>query len=444
MRSGGVAGNSWEYYIQEMVDTLGAQQIDGGCSEGGWIYGDWSGAGGCHVSDASTSQWAYIGLESAEIAGGSYGVIVNNRHKYRIATNLINNQRGDGGAGYRSNSGRGDFKLTGGSVVGARWLGIHRFNRNDGARAFADSGFSRGRLRQSYDTYISHLSNNWNARLSVGSHWGDSMWRLGDMYCGNLNAVYNAGKCGSSYAMYSLQKGFRTGQPELLEVGGHDWVREFNTYYLRAQDRYADNNSPWSNYDLDGSNSQATHGRIRDSYCDNHQVTCSYGNGRLAQPMGSLVLTPSIFNPKPIAIGEVRPNVVTEGCAGANSGLVTFDHSGSFHPNPESRIVAYRWDVNANNGLWWDGDGDPDFETPDDDGNFSDTFEFRYPNAGNYTATLQIVDNTGQIKTTTVNVQVVPAENVPPSVAWRALRGGGRFSTRTQRFRNGSEPGLWR
>ena len=109
--------------------------------------------------------------------------------------------------------------------------------------------------------------------------------------------------------------------------------------------------------------------------------------------------------------------MVTEGCAGANSGLVTFDHSGSFHPNPESRIVAYRWDVNANNGLWWDGDGDPDFETPDDDGNFSDTFEFRYPNAGNYTATLQIVDNTGQIKTTTVNVQVVPAENVPPSVA---------------------------
>jgi PKD repeat protein len=209
--------------------------------------------------------------------------------------------------------------------------------------------------------------------------------------------------------MYSLQKGFRTGTPELREIGGRDWVRQFNTYYLRAMDRHANNADPHSNY--------AEHGRIYDTYCEGHSVTCSYGGGRLAQPMGGLVLTPSIFNPKPVAIGSVAPEVVTEGCAGGNNGLVTFDHSGSFHPNPESRIVAYRWDVNADDGLWWDGDGEPDFETPDENDQFSETFEFRYPTVGTFTATLQVVDNIGQIKQSTVQVTVNRAENVAPAAA---------------------------
>ena len=103
---------------------------------------------------------------------------------------FINNQRGDGGAGYRSSSGRGDFKLTGGSLVAARWLGIHQFNENDGAQAFpGHSGFSRGRLRQSYNQYVAHLANNWNNARSQGSHWADSMWHHGDMYCDNRNGV---------------------------------------------------------------------------------------------------------------------------------------------------------------------------------------------------------------------------------------------------------------
>jgi hypothetical protein len=411
-----IRGGMWEWYIQQMVDQLGAQQIDDNnqltCpGAGGWLYQDYNGCGPAAHSDGSSTQWAYIGLESAEIGGGPYGVFVNNRHKYRIAQNLIRNQRGDGGAGYRSTSGRGDFKLTGGALVGARWLGIHAFGRDDGAVAFPGwTNYSRGTLRQSYDTYVQHLSANWNNRLSVGSHWADSMWREGDPHCGNRNAVYNAGKCGSTYAMYSLQKGFRTGQPELEQVGNHDWVREFNSYYLRAQDRHHSANDPMHNYNIQG--------RILDSYCDNHSVTCSYGGGRLAGPMGGLVLTPSLFSPKPVPIGAAVPEEVTEGCAGANNGLVTFDHGDSFHPSPDGRILAYRWDINADDGLWWEqDDADPDFETPDADGNVSDTFEFRYLRAGAYTATLQVVDNLFQPKTTTVEVRVVGAENVPPAVA---------------------------
>ena len=39
---------------------------------------------------------------------------------------------------------------------------------------------------------------------------------------------------------------------------------------------------------------------------------------------------------------------------------------------------------NSRDGLWWEGNGDPDFETPDENDNFSETFEFRYTTRGNY------------------------------------------------------------
>ncbi len=410
--NGNIQGQTWEWLVQQTVDYLGYQQYDGGCARGGWLYGTANGSGSCSASDGSTSQWAYIGLESSEIAGGPYGIFVNNRHKYRIADNLVRNQRGDGGAGYRSTSGRGDLKLTGGSFVGARWLGIHQFARDDDRDIFTRySDFSAGRLRQAYDTYLSYAARVWNETRSVGGHWQDSLWEFGDYLCGNRNAIHNVSpRCGSSYAMYSLQKGFRTGQPELERVGNHDWFKEFTTYYVRAMNRGYNANSP-----RDGNYS--VFGRVKDEYCRNHSVTCSYGGGRLAAPMGGLVLTPTIFNPKPVAIGTATPAQVTEGCAGGNAGQVTFDHGDSFHPSADGRIVAIQWDVDASNGLWWDTGAQADYvDAPD----ASDTFVYTYLRAGDYTATLRVVDHVGQTKTTTVQVRVVEAQNEAPS----AVHGG--------------------
>ncbi|MCB9538635.1 MAG: PKD domain-containing protein [Myxococcales bacterium] len=128
--------------------------------------------------------------------------------------------------------------------------------------------------------------------------------------------------------------------------------------------------------------------------------------------MGGLVLTPTIFNPKPIAIGTVAPPEVTEGCIGGNNGRVVFDHSESFHPSSTGRIISYQWDVDNRNGLWWDTNADPDFETGD-----AGSFEHTYQREGVYTATLRVVDSVGQSKTTTVTVRVNRAQNVPPSAA---------------------------
>ncbi|MEZ4434715.1 MAG: PKD domain-containing protein [bacterium] len=423
MRGNLGAGQKWEWYIQQASDLVGYAQIDGACAMGGWYYDVRNQAMNCNYSDASTSQWAYIGLESAEIAGGPYGVFVNNRHKYRIAQNLLANIRADGGAGYRSTGGIGDLKLTGGALVAARWLGVHLMDVNDNTRPFPNDAVnvdgegnvtaqfrgqpvSRRNLRLAYNQYLAYVAASWTQSGSTGHHWPDDIWRNGDYLCGNTNAVYNVDGCGMTYTMYSLQKGFRTGQPEITQVGNHNWAREFQTYYLRAQDRHADPANPMTNYDLTG--------RIWDDYCERHSVTCAYSGGHLAGPMGGLVLTPTIFNPKPVAIAAVQPPVVTEGCAGGQNGRVTFTHSDSFHPNADSRIVAYQWDVDASNGLWWDNNGQPDANIP---GGGAGTFEYTYPRTGNFTATLRVLDNLGQSNTTTVTVVVNRAANVPPAAA---------------------------
>ncbi len=415
----GVRGQTWEWYIQQAVDYLGYEQIDAGCSGGGWYYYRASGSRHCGYSDGSTSQWAYIGLESAEVAGGPYGVIVNNLHKYRIVNNLINNQNGDGGSGYRNSSGRSAFQLTGGAFVAARWLGAHQFASNDNAVAFpgtpaydsrgrARAPHTRGELRRSYDRYLAYTARYWSAANLHRNHsrggWISGLWQNGDHLCGDTNGVDNQGRCGNTYAIYSHQKGYRTGTPELDAVGGNDWFRQFSTYYIRAQERSLDVNNPQYGY--------GTFGRINDGWCGGVSVTCRWGRHYLNTAMAGLVLTPTIFNPKPLAIGTAVPAQVTEGCAGGNNGRVTFDHSDSFHPNASGRIVAYQWDFDDSNGLWWDTGADPDFVAP---GDGPETVTHTYSRRGPYTATLRVVDHVGQTGEMDLDIDVRAAQNVPPS-----------------------------
>lgn len=420
-----VRGTNWEFYIQQATDYLGSMQIDGGQANGCWYYYEINGGLSNSYCDGSTNAWAYIGLESAEVAGHPFDVYVPSRIKYRIANAMISNQRGDGGAAYRSSQGGSSFQLTGGAFVAHRWMGVHRFRRGDGAVAFPGySGYTRDRLRQSYDTYLQYTSNNWTHTTRIGSiSWQDRLWQRGDYLCGNRNGIYlgpyarngngvtggpGGGGCGNMYAIYNMQKGFRTGAPELARVGNHDWNREFTTYIVRAQERSLNPNNPLTNYSV--------FGQIRDIFCERHSVTCAYAPGFISAGMAGLVLTPTIFAPPPVAIGQVQPPVVTEGCAGGNNGRVAFDHSNSFHPSPSAEIRIWRWDVDASNGLAWELGIAPDFITNDEG---VGTFEYTYPRAGVYTATLQVVDNANpaQATTTTVQVTVNEAANVPPSGA---------------------------
>jgi PKD repeat protein len=410
LQVGGLRGQTYEYLIQQMADLLGAMQIDGGCAGGGFYYNRLDGNYDCVYSDGSTSQWGYIGLESVEFAGRQlvgrdFDVFVSNRHKYRIANNLIANQQGDGASAYRNSgdiAGGQNMQLTGGAFVGGRWLGMNSLNAGGNDRPFAPySNHTSAQLRQSFERTVQFTANNWGHGPG-GWYNSQTLWSGGDYLCGNRNSVYSWGadaRCGNLYAIYSHQKGYRTGDGAAQgPIGGHDWTREFNVYVMRSQDRNLG--------DYDG------FGRVSD--CGPMtSISCAEGNS-FTTSVAALVLTPTIFNPRPVAIATARPTTVIEGCAGGNNGQLVFSHAESFHPNPATRILAYQWDVNDQNGLWWDQNNAPqDFTS----GRLDQDFAYRFPQRGTYTATLRLVDQFNITGMATVPIQVEAAPNVAPVAA---------------------------
>jgi hypothetical protein len=428
IQNGPLAGNRFEWYAQQLTDYLGWMQLDGGAAYGSWYYnnvdlpnetagsltnpcyGTTCGAWAVY-SDMSTTQWAIVGMEGIEEAGREYGIVVSNRHKYRLAEQLKLGQRSDsGGMTYANNYNEPDLKLTGGAILGARWLNLHNQAANDGARPWRPyTQFSKGELRQVYDRFISFTASWWTRKRVHGTHWLDGLWGLDspeNYLCGDTSGIYSQPRCGNTYGIYSHQKGYRTGIPQAATVGGHDWNREFSIYYIRAMTRNLDANNPLSSYD--------TFGQIMDDYCDIWGVTCGYGPGYFGSVMGHLVLTPTIFHPKPVPIAAVDQTQVFAGCAGGTNGKVIFDHHDSFHPNFAAHIVRYQWDVNAANGLWWETGAAADYQTPGPDGVLGQIFEYTYNSPGSYRATLRVIDDAGETKTSFVDVQVLANPNTPP------------------------------
>jgi cysteine-rich repeat protein len=418
---GAQAGQKYEWFLQEMIDYLGLMQGDGGSFYGSWYYSDtptredapnhpdvrrdgpWA-----VYNDLSTTQWAFVGLAGAEENGHQFGLLVNNRHKYRMAEALAINPGEGGGGVYANNYWRADLKLTGGSILGSRYVGLHNLNINDNTVPYPGyTKYTARALRQTYDNYITFTANWWGQRRVHGTHWLDGLWSHGDYLCGDNDGVYSQPRCGNTYGIYSHQKGYRTGSPTPPTIGGRDWNREFSIYYIRAMNRdMADN---------DGNSSYGNFGNIVDDYCDTTSVTCHWGSGSMGASMGALVLTPVLFNPKPVAIAKVDQALVNAGCAGGNNGEVVFDHAESFHPNTNATIDTIQWDVDASNGLWWVTNAAPDFQTRRSDAIFQEYFAYQYMRPGTFTATLRLVDSIGVEKTATTRVTVNAVANVPPA-----------------------------
>ncbi|MEE2644791.1 MAG: PKD domain-containing protein, partial [Myxococcota bacterium] len=445
LQVGGLRGTLWEVFIQEMTDFMAYMQIDSGGGLGGWYYSAYNGSGSEHVMDASTAQWGYIGLESAEVAGRPYGVIVSNKHKFRSAYAVARNHRtgSRGGSCYRtSGSHCNNLMLTGGSFVVARWLDWDSLPNAGGDLYGHGTGYSANNYKNTLSAMRSWTSSYWSSS-SGGGHSARRLWTTGNYLCGQSSGVYrtsNSFNCTNLYGLYSHQKGYRTGSPEEPSpqlVDGFNWDQQFSISVLRSQYRSL--------------GSYGDFGRIHDCGYSDSQIVCNYGGESFATAVGILVLTPTIFNPKPVAIGSRTPARVTEGCAGGNNGLVTFDHSASFHPNPDTSIDCFQWDVDFNgnqSSLWWNTQSgvvgcngrrldngnrvnnyNPDFEIGttyrDPNGNERQgrllNFEHRYmyarSNGQPYTATLRLVDGTGQLQETSVQIQVDRSPDQPPEVA---------------------------
>ena len=400
-----IVGKPYEWLIQGQVDMLGYQQMWGnGSGQGGWYYHRYTGTNGVY-SDMSVTQWAMIGLEAAEQSGGFAGVFVPNNIKYRVARNSYYNIKDNTGAGrYRNTSSNDSLMLSGGAMLGLRWVGAHNMVSDAVQPHPGAHTLTRQNLVTEYQRVVSFTRQNFHHRTRRHGSRQDRFWASGDHRCGNNNDPYNVYRCGSTYTIYSHQKAYRTGEPE-LSLNDINWLREFSTYYTRAQDRVVT-----ANNGRDGA--YTNFGRLYDQFCAESSITCNCMSPSMMSGMGGLILTPTIFNPKPVAIGTVQPDQVVEGCVGGNAGEVVFDHGASFHPGSDNRIVAFQWDVDASNGLWWANNSPVDYESAN-----AQPFEHRYETSGNYTATLRVIDDLGQSKTVTVQVTVNAADNVRPSVA---------------------------
>ena len=322
-----------------------------------------------------------------------------------VSTNL----RGDGGAAYRS-------------TLRHRQHGAHR-RRHRGLSLAGPAAppcdnvvpfprytaFTRTSLNDVYTAYSQDPVKNWTRAAGLWStNWNERPWRGGDYLCGNAVVAYNSGGPRRPLRRPLLHvlppEGARAPAPPRRSASATATGTGLSPPLLRAQYRNVIN--------------YTTFGEVRDDFCEATSVTCNYGSPFFTSAMGGLVMTPALFNPKPVAIGAAVPQQVAEGCAGGNNGLVTFNHRDSFHPNNNARILNYQWDVNAADGLWWNVAGrDPDFNTAD----AGQTFTYRYSRsqALPYVATLRVVDNgnPAQAHETTVPITVAAAANVPPSAA---------------------------
>jgi hypothetical protein len=146
-----------------------------------------------------------------------------------------------------------------------------------------------------------------DARVTSAINFIDNNWDYDNM--GNL------------YAMYAVMKGMRGFEPDLTIIGGHDWYDEYADYLIANQ------------------------------YSDGSWTSDVWFGRDLSTAAGVLILTPEVFASPPVAVAKASPTEASPGT------VITFDHSESFHRDPERRLVAFRWD--------FDEDATWDVETPD-------------------------------------------------------------------------------
>lgn len=253
----GVVGKTLEYVIQELVDYLVYFQIDGGNGQGGYYYNPVN--GNYNNSLAESTAGVARGLYDAERFASPYGVIVNNKVKYRLAQNVVNQQGANGLvrrylAGGNTNN---NFNFTGGYLGICKWLGIDVFNLGDNSIPFFGyCTFTRSQLKQAYNNYVAACTPLWSSGSKIDdSNWLDHFWQNGDYLSGDITTpnIYNK-FLGSTFNMFYWSMGFNMNDTPPETFAGHNWKREITIHLIRGQSRNDNiNNFP--------------DGYFRDDYC---------------------------------------------------------------------------------------------------------------------------------------------------------------------------------
>ena len=415
-QTGVCLSHSIEWFVQQIVDAVCLVQGRGAWN-GGWGYR------GRSADVGSLAQWAMIGMEAADFAMSKHGVVVNNYCKHRVPDFLIRNQAPDTGSGRYQYSGsypgRTCPHLTGGILVGHGWIDSNLLPDNDVCSFAPYSNHSNATLRNGYFAALRYIGTSWHwFGCGINCSYEGGNWT-------NPNTRFNGSQQGSIYTHYSIQKGLRTMSPQVdlipLDDNGDgiiderdndpsndiDWFREYSYYYV---------------------NNQEVNGGTRQRRSDR------WGAGRIVGPAvrtawgGVLVLTPTLFDPLPVAVGTASPMQVLEGCVGADFGRVTFNHQGSYHLSPSRQIIDYQWLFEVANP------DDPGFDAVDwgsiPDGAYSAdgrawhssqanaTPVHSYQSHGTFTAALRVVDDNDEPKDDILviaGIEVTRQDPMPPT-----------------------------
>lgn len=381
---GTAAGQRWEWFVQQAVDYLGHAQIKSGTGRGSWFFSP-TASGTTETSHADSFIGAVHGLAEAERWGAMYGVVVDNLHKYSIVEPLLFHQRGDGSIAWRGSSTvapNGQLNFTGGFLEAARWLGIQNFAMDNVVPFAGQSTKTRVQLRTAYNSMLAYVASNFTRSTASTNPWFfERFWVSGDYLQGNTNAVYGAGTAGEPYNMLLHARAYRQGTPDLSVVGAHNWNRQFATYLSRAQQRSGD-------YD--------TFGRVQTTISGVTSHSGSNGNQHWGTLLAGLTLTSETGVWLPEYAGFSIP-----------AEDIFKNESVTLEANPYDidlgNVIAYQWDYNASNGLWWVTSGTPDAT--------GETATTSFATAGARTVTLRILKGDGTAQTFTRELTVL---NAPP------------------------------
>ncbi len=269
----GIISKPLGYIVQEYVDYLAHYQIDAGTGLGGYYYDPVNGS--YNYSMGESASGVAMGLYDAQIYGSLYGIVVNNKVKYRLAENLVN-QAGANGLVRRwlpdAAGGMHNSNYTAGYIGICYWLGIDQFDASSTIPAYPGyCSYTKGQLRQVFNNYLTATAPLWNSASKTDSYgWLDHFWKNGDYLCGDINdtipqVVLQNHYLGSTFNMFQWAQGLNKCYPPAALFGTHDWKREIIIHLIRGETR---------NY---GSGLGIT-GQFVDDYCSPYQShSCIWG-----------------------------------------------------------------------------------------------------------------------------------------------------------------------
>ncbi len=222
-----ILGHRFEYIVQQMADALTWAQNESGIV-GSFYYTPNSGS-----DDLSTALWGITGLWHADEFGSSYGIIVPNTVKARLAQYVQANmntcpQGGTGGTYSTSAQNVCDFTMSAAHTLVLGWVNANQFAPNDGRLAFPSyNAITRGQLRTWYDSSQTFINGVFNATSS-----GQNSWNMGFVVNGDYGRLDGQG---CHYCMLHWQDAARSVQPQIVNFGANNWIRLFSRYFLLNQ-----------------------------------------------------------------------------------------------------------------------------------------------------------------------------------------------------------------